>query len=475
MFDDGGMKQYSDLASEQLDCIEFMALGEDSLICADVGTGKTVMCLTAMVDALRAYEVDRWLVLAPKLVATDTWAVEPGEWAHLDSSFHNLVAIACGNEKERIAAIESDAKIVLMNYENMSWLLARYPKHPKRGDCLPFDGLVCDEIDKLKDVSSKRFKDFRNRVGIFNKRIGLTGTLLPNDLTEVWGQTYLLDEGDAFGRSFYKWRRENFYPTDYEQHNWAPHPGTKEKIIASLRDLVYRLPAKGLPEVVMVEPSRRTLPPKVRAVYKQLSKDFYIELEGLSDTTHEVEALNSAVLSGKLMQICAGFSYVDGTKEAVWHSKERFVWLDELLDTLQGKQVLIFYHFNEERMELLRRYPGTPYLGQGVSDSKARAHIAAWNAGRLPYLALHPQSAGHGLNLQKSGAHHIAFLTLPFSGGMLKQVTGRLARRGQAASEIFVHTCLMRDTVDERVHEVVTTKLNHMEEFLGDLHDATRT
>jgi SNF2 family DNA or RNA helicase len=95
--------------------------------------------------------------------------------------------------------------------------------------------------------------------------------------------------------------------------------------------------------------------------------------------------------------------------------------------------------------------------------------LRAWNAGEIPHLALHPASAGHGLNLQKGGAHHIAFLTMPWSGGMMKQVTGRLARRGQAAEKVYVHTALFRDTIDEEVFERVTSRLNHMEDFLDEL------
>jgi SNF2 family DNA or RNA helicase len=118
---------------------------------------------------------------------------------------------------------------------------------------------------------------------------------------------------------------------------------------------------------------------------------------------------------------------------------------------------------------LRRRYPELHYLGGGISDKRARETIARWNRGELTQLALHPASAGHGLNLQKSGAHHIAFLTLPWSGGMYKQVIGRLARRGQIAKQIFVHTALFSDTIDETVFGVVTGKLTGMESFLNDL------
>lgn len=461
------MKTRDDLQDDQLDCIEFIGAGEDSLVCADVGTGKTVISLTAMLYAIERQEVTRWLVLAPLLVATDTWAQEPSEWSHLKGLD---IAIACGSENDRIKAIESDAEIVAMNYENLQWLMDHYPRTRRgRPETLPFDGLVCDEIDKLKSVSSKRFKSFRNRIGIFRKRIGLTGTLTPNDLEETWGQTYLLDEGKSFGRSFYKWRSKYFYPTDFNQHNWTPLPGTREEIISQLSDLVFRLPAVGLPEVVLEKSVMLEMATAARSVYKKLEKDFYIEL---NKGRHSVEAANEAVLGGKLQQICSGFSYADGEeKEVIWHSKARFEWLEELIEQMRlaNEQLLIFYHFNAERDELIRRYPDIAHLGPGVSNTQARKIIGQWNEGRIPLLELHPASAGHGLNLQKSGACHIAFLTIPWSGGMFKQVVGRLARRGQVSERIYVHTAQFKATVDNKVFGVVTDKLDRMEDFLDDL------
>ena len=179
--------------------------------------------------------------------------------------------------------------------------------------------------------------------------------------------------------------------------------------------------------------------------------------------SREVEAANTAVLQGKLQQMCAGFSYVDGGKDAVWHSHARFGWLSDLFQRL-GRQLLVFYHFNEERDELRRRFPNCGFLSGGTNIAK-RAMIDAWNAGDLEMMALHPASAGHGLNLQKSGAHDIAFLTLPWSGGKYKQVVGRLARRGQTAEQVNVWTALNRNTVDQDVFGVVTGKLDRMQSF----------
>lgn len=456
------MKTLQDLDNDQLAAIDFIGDGEDSLLCADVGTGKTVIALTAAKLALATDKVKRWIVFAPLLVATDTWANESDEWEHLDP---NDVAIACGDEKQRLDAINSDARIVVMNYENMAWFVGLYDDH------FPFDGIIFDEIDKLKSVSSNRFKSLRNKIGRFRKRVGLTGTLLPNNLLEVWGQVYMVDGGQSFGRSFYTWRQKFFYPIDFKQYQWRPFERSRQEIIDTISDLTVRLKAKGLPKVVPTKPVLLDMPPDLREIYDELEKEYFLVVRDKRGLEREIDVANSAVLVGKLQQVCAGFSYVDGGKDAVWHSTAKFDWLDDLLYRIP-EQMLIFYHYKEELAMLKSRMPDIPHLS-GFTPRQAKRIIQDWNDGKLPFLALHPASAGHGLNLQKSNARDIAFLTWPWSGGLYKQVVGRLARRGNKAKQIMIHTALFENTMDEQVFNAVTHKMTGLEEFLDDLEIAT--
>lgn len=457
------MLNFSDFFEDQLAAINFINDGEDALLCADVGTGKTAISLTAAHNALERGDVKRWLVLAPKLVATTTWAQESDEWAHLPPE---AVAIACGDEATRLRAIESDAPIVVINYENLPWLMKQFPKVARKPDPLPFDAIIYDEIDKMKTVSAERFKEFRNRIKVFKKRVGLTGTVLPTRLEEIWAQAYLIDGGESFGRSFYKWRKEHFYPTDYNQHSWAPFAGTREHILESMTGLVYRLKAKGLSTVNALDPALLDLPAAVRAQYKKLEKDFYIVTEKDS-----VTAVNAGVLVGKLQQICAGFSYGD-KKQITRHDGDKFERVTADLNRICGdenEQLLLVYQFREELAQLKEIVPTLHYIGGGVTDKQAEKNVHYWNNRDINLMAIHFQSAGHGLNLQKSHAHEIEYLTLPWSGGMWRQVNGRLARRGNKSPVVNVRTNLYRDTIDQRVFEVVSERVEALDDFLDAL------
>lgn len=464
------MLKYSDLSPDQLDCIEFIGAGEDSLVLADVGAGKTVIGLTAAKRALDEGEVSRWLVAAPKRVALHVWAQEAQLWEHLKDL---PIAVACGDVEQRVAAVNSGAPIVVINYENLPWLFEAYPvKRIKRErvDTMPFDGLMCDEIDKLKSVSTNRFKDIRNRVDHFKKRVNLTGTPAPNRLLEVWGQVYMTDGGATFGRSFYCWRQEYFYPTDYKQYRWAPFPGTFEKIIEALDGLAYRLEATGVPPFVIQKPRYVSLTPSQRKLYAEFEKELYAEFQR-EGAWYELDADNQGIAQGKLEQICAGFSYVDDgeKREAVWHSRAKLDALRTMQRVFRDKQLMVGYWFKEELRELERLFPPGQFRWIGKSDAADTETIELWNSGRLPVLGVHPASAGHGLNLQLSGAHVATSLTLPWSGGLFKQWIGRLARRGQTAKQVDVWPILAKDTVDEEKLEVIEGRISNQKEFLDAL------
>ena len=469
------MLKESDLFDDQKQCINFIGDGEDSLVFADVGSGKTVIGGTSCRNKIEKFgEANRFLITAPKLVCLHTWATEFAEWAHLKDY---EPAIAVGTEAQRIKAIESDTPLVVMNYDNLSWLYDRYPvkrftkdKKRQRVDTLPFDGLLLDEVDKLNNISTSRFKDVRNRVRRFKCRIGMTGTPTPLNLLSLWGITYMVDGGQTFGRAFTDWRREYFYPTDYDQYNWAPFIDTFEKLVAALDGLAFRLEAQGIPPVVMQKPRYFQLPNEARRIYDELEDELYAEFMAPGGDMRILDSVNAGVNHGKLAQICSGFSYTGKgkTKQAVWHTEAKLDAMRTMHRVFSDKQMIVAYHFVEER-ERIAALMGDTFRYLGVSDKKDAETIRAWNAGELPRLGLHPMSASHGLNLQKSAAHTIAGFTLPYSGGLYKQLTGRLARRGQTAKQIDVWPIVARDTLDEDRLDIIQERVGLGKDFLDAL------
>ena len=123
--------------------------------------------------------------------------------------------------------------------------------------------------------------------------------------------------------------------------------------------------------------------------------------------------------------------------------------MEELLEEIQGQQVLVAYWFQHDLERLQARFgKKVPYIGSGVSVKKAKEYEAAWNAGEVPLMFGHPMSMAHGLNYQKSHAHHVVFFTMTPDFELYDQYIRRIRRRGNKAKQVFVHHIMARQTVD---------------------------
>lgn len=214
-----------------------------------------------------------------------------------------------------------------------------------------------------------------------------------------------------------------------------------------------------------------TLPPKVKRVYKDLKRDYVVALDVLGfESTGDPDsdyftASSAAILGNKLLQITAGFLYVDdkdlhgGAYTRLHAEKVRAV--EEIADGT-GSPVLVFYRYRPE-LDMLREVFGSRLHDADEPDLQRR-----WNAGEFPVLAMHPASAGHGLNLQRGG-HTIVWTTLPASLEEWEQANKRLARQGQT-NPVVIHTIEVPNSGDQYVAAALNRKqsvqralLDHLE------------
>ena len=79
-----------------------------------------------------------------------------------------------------------------------------------------------------------------------------------------------------------------------------------------------------------------------------------------------------------------------------------------------------------------------------------------WNDGKIPVLLAHPQSAGHGLNLQDGGSI-VVWFGLPWSLEYYQQANKRLHRQGQKHT-VIIHHLVVPGTYDENVLKALQTK-----------------
>jgi ERCC4-related helicase len=84
-------------------------------------------------------------------------------------------------------------------------------------------------------------------------------------------------------------------------------------------------------------------------------------------------------------------------------------------------------------------------------------------------LLLGTDAASEGLNLQRLGT--LINIDLPWNPTRLEQRKGRIQRIGQARTEIWIANLRYRDSVEDRVHQVLADRLESIHGLFGQIPD----
>lgn len=411
----------------------------------DMGLGKSVITLTALWSLLLdSFDVGKVLVVAPKRVAENTWPTELKKWEHLDGLTWSLVL---GSEKDRRAALQRRAKIYIINRENVTWLVDNY-----RWD---FDTLVIDELSSFKSSKAQRFRALKRVRPRISRVIGLTGTPQPNGLLDLWPQMYLLDMGQRLGRFVGGYRERFFLPDKRNReviYSYKPKEGAEEKIYELISDICISMKAADyldMPELVAsrVEVQMNA---KEQKLYEGFERDMVLHLKD-----GDLDAVNAAALSGKLVQMANGAVY--GENRKVHHIHDRKLdALEDIIEAANGKSILVAYWYKHDLTRIIDRLEA---LGVNHGKLDSDQSIEDWNAGRLEVGLIHPASAGHGLNLQ-SGGNTLVWFGMIWSLELYQQTVARLWRQGQESGTVVVQHIITVDSIDERIMKALHAKGN---------------
>lgn len=416
---------------------------------ADMGLGKTVCTYTAL-DALHlAGEDAPTLVIAPLLVARDTWPDEARKWEHLR---HIDVMPIVGTEAERRAALRYDASVFTVNYDNLVWLIEHF------GERWPFRTVVVDE--------SRRLKGFRLRQGgkrtaalgrvahtKVKRMIQLTGAPAPNGLGDLWGQAWFIDAGQRLGRTYSAFR-DRWFQKSFDGYGSEALPFAQEQIEGLLRDVCLRIDAADwfdLEKPVHV-PVFVDLPPKVRIKYREMEREMFTQIDDRS-----VEAFNAAARTQKCLQLANGAVYVDplADNDEQPRAKEwrevhdvKLQALESIIEEAGGEPLLVAYHFKSDLARLRKAFP----QGRVLSDP---VQMREFKTGRYEVGFGHPGSMGHGVDGLQDHCHRIAFFGHWWDLDQRDQIIGRVGpvRQYQAGHKhpVYIYDIIARDTVDELV------------------------
>lgn len=461
------------------------------------GAGKTAIALTWLAHRMDDCVVSRALIVAPKLVAQHGWPLQVQLWGHVQhlgpevrvlgfgdlglrrgsqgltnpgekgsqglagdkvSAMATRVATVFGNQgldfrdkratKSRLKSLTE--RIHVCSWDAFPWLAKAY------GSNWPYDCVIFDESSFLRDQQSERGKAARHvvhRSGVVEHVLQLTASPAANHQEAVFAQLDLIERG-LLGSSLTDFRETFCVP---DSRNWSTGQVYSWRVAPSMAAEFQRRcasvavsvpPSLGVP--LIEAPVWVDLPDDTRAVYDTMLAD---------QVWNGITAGSAAVLHSKLRQIASGFVYDDAG--AVQHLDDvKMDRLEELVEEA-GEPVLVAYEFVEELAQLRRVF------GRHVAEIRDAGARTAFEAGKLRILALHPMSAGHGVDGLQRVCRHIVWTTVPQDRELYDQTNGRVHRHGTQAETVFCHLLVARGTREEDVWtDVLPGKLTVQELLL---------
>lgn len=485
--------------------LPFLKANPFSGLFISMGMGKTIISATLIHDLILEGHKGKILVVGPLRVMTDTWPTEFRTWRHtaafepkllrededdpriaaarrIDNANKNdrqwdreTLELAGLEEKEiraqlggrheaatrlaiRAELTKSPHTVHFINREQLVWLVNHW------GPKWPYRTVIIDESSSFKDHTTIRFnalKKVRNTPGLITRLHILTATPAAETYEHLFPQIWLLDKGERLGKNITAYRNDYFIQNRYT-HKWTLRkPECEQEILDKIKDIVLVLDAKDylkLEEPTIIKRPVH-LPASTMALYETLKKESVVTLP---DGT-EIEAETAAALASKLLQLASGVLYetfdaLDTDTEDMKKVRRvhklhdaKIDTLREIVEGLQGSPVMVAYHFKSSLDRLKKAFPKAVVMDR---DGKC---VKFWNEGKIPILLIHPQSGGHGLNLQKGPGHNIVFFDLVWSLELWLQLIGRLARQGQR-NPVLVQVLCAVGTYDELVYDLLQQK-----------------
>ena len=423
----------------QLKTIALMATEYQGYNLNGLGTGKT-FCTLAAFDILRLQgKLNRLLVAAPLSTLRFVWAAEV-----LAAFPHLRVEIVYGTKAKRIAALDRDADVYVINHDGLATVYDEILFHNE------IDALAIDELAVYRNGGAKRTKLMREIAKRKTWVWGLTGSPMPRDVTDIWGQCSIITP-TTVPKYYNHLRHQLCYKAG--PFAWEARPGAVEQAVGMMRPSVrFSLDdVLELPEVVtqFVEVEMGT---KQGQIYKAM-KNKAVAL--IND--QKIDALNAGAVMSKLLQIATGWVYSRDGSVVHLDNENRVQAILDYIDGTQRKALVFlpFKHALEGVSQALKKEGIKHFKVSGDTPAAERNKIfdAFQNGkGRYPLIA-HPACLAHGVTL--TAADTIIWGGPTTSLETFQQANARIRRIGQKHKQLVV--MLGGTPVEKRVYSLLSS------------------
>lgn len=424
--------------------VNFQCDRPHSMLWMDMGLGKSIVTLTSLVHLLNTKFLRGVLIVAPIRVVKLVWRQEAAKWAHTN---HLTFSLLTGTRDQRIRSLLKPANVYLINYENIGWLADTIQTYfIKKGKEVPFDGIVWDEVSKMKNSATQRVKSIKRILDLFKWSTGLTGTPASNGYKDLHGQYLVVDKGSRLGTSKTAFRTRFYYKSG--PYLEVAFKDTEDQIKKLISDITLEMSAEEyhpLPDIIFNDVFLE-LDGGLRNKYEQMERELFLEL----DSGTQIEFFNAAALTNKCLQFSNGSVYpLPGVP--AWESVHQLKLdaLQEIIDEAQGNPILCSYAFRSDAERIMERFKKLDpiNLTECKSEKSLMNAMSRWKRGECPLMIGHAASMGHGVDGLQAAGHILVWFGLTWSLDLYEQFNARIRRQGQGRP-VICHRLIMRDTLD---------------------------
>jgi SNF2 family DNA or RNA helicase len=419
-----------------------------ALLGDDMGLGKTLSVLATYNILKEKEEIDFVCIVCPFSLVKN-WQNEANNW------FDNIfIASLPTSAKAQVNFFRDfrpnlNAQGLVINFETfrLNRIYSEIEKIAKNHRVW----LVIDESQRVKNAKSKAFEALATVSKQSLRCTLLSGTPTPKDLTDIWSQMYLLDQGERLGTNFYDWLKDvaelGTKWSDFAVKKFIPEK--VEYVKSRVHELLLRRKKEdvvNLPEKIF---STRDIELKGNQFekYEEVRKELLLRINALDGTEYVKEIKNVMEEFLRAVQIASNPRLVDPS----WTGEPaKFTELDEIVNEViygQDDKIVIWTNYVNNVLELVERYKDfdtRPFYGAISKTERDKTITCFQNETKKARILVAVPAAG-GVGITLTAARTAVYIDKTWNAEHWLQSVDRIHRIGQTGTVniISLQACLI--------------------------------
>lgn len=428
----------------QLKICSFLSANKRGFCLADMGTGKTASVVWTVDYLFKQKKINRVLIVGALSNMKSTWK---DEFFAINPLYQ--VTVLHGEREERLKLASNDAHIHIINHDGVEIIQKQLLKNH-------YDVVVIDELTAFKNDKSNRWKAVFPICQQAEYAWGLTGTPMPNQPDEVYGQIKLIKPDNV--RNISAFRFKEMVMRKVSQFTWQPRFDAHDTVSQYMRPAIKieKSEVLTLPTVTH-EYIKVPLTPMQAEFYKKMKNDQFV---GNEEAT--ITAVNGGALMSKLLQVATGAIYNDAREAMKFDVSPRIEKTIELIkqararSTVQGKgKTLVFAPFKHTiamlEEELSKHFKVAVITGDTSARERAEIFMQFQTEDEPDVILAVARAMSHGVTA--TAASCIIWFGPVTSNETYQQACNRIDRPGQTQDMHIYH--LHSTPVEEKLYKTL--------------------